>query len=132
MVNLQLIRALAIAAAGLIGHPASAAETQVNCYGPASSVSTGLDGLAARFTIQCSSTNLGAIVYFAYRIAQSPATAQMLQRQFNFFIERQRAYGLSANNIDLILYTDLSNKSGNSWGCGGANCRIIDYLLAFP
>jgi len=129
MRKLQFVGAILIAAAGAFLRPASAAETQVNCFDPSSQVSTGLDGTAPRFTIQCSSASTGKIVYFAYKIAENPAVAQMLQTQFNIFVQMERASGLSVNNIDLILYTDLSNESGASWGCGAANCRIIDYLL---
>jgi hypothetical protein len=129
MFNLRLITMFAIAATAIsVSCPASASETQIACLEPSTQVSTGLDGLEPRFTIQCLSTNVRNITYFAYKISQSPATAQMLQTQVNFFIERSLAAGLSPNNVMLILYTDLSNESGNSWGCGAANCRIIDYL----
>jgi hypothetical protein len=56
----------------------------------------------------------------------------MLQTQFDVFVQMELASGLSANNIDVILYTDLNNKSGSSWGCGASNCRIIDYLTLLP
>ena len=127
MWKLQFVAAIVIAAAGGAHRPASAAETQVGCFDPSSQVSTGLDGTAPRFTIECYTASTGKIVYFAYRISDNPAVAQMLQHS-SMFLSKWSASGLSANNIDLILYTDLSNESGNSWGCGAANCRIIDYL----
>ena len=128
MWKLLFVTAIVIAAAGGAHRPASAAETQVGCFDPSSQVSTGLDGTEPRFTISCYTASTGKIVYFAYRISANPAVAQMLQTQFDVFVQMERASGLSANNIDLIPYTDLSNESGNSWGCGAANCRIIDYL----
>jgi hypothetical protein len=101
--------------------PASFAAdlTTVTCKAPVSEVATGQDigSLAPRFTILCTGgSSAGNITYFAFRISDNPTVAQLLEGQ------------LSPDMKSIRILSDLTDTSGNSWGCGGANCRIIAYM----
>ncbi len=104
----------------LFAAPSLAANlTKVTCVAPVAEVATGesIAPLEARFTVVCKGgSTAGNITYFAFRIADNPAVAPLLAAQ------------LKPNMKSIDVISDLSDTSGNSWGCGGANCRIIAYL----
>jgi hypothetical protein len=99
--------------------PLTADLTKVTCMGPRSEVATGQDigALAARLTIVCTGGSSAAhIRYFAFRISDNPGVARLLATQAGHDVK------------SITILSDLADISGNSWGCGGANCRIIAYM----
>ena len=38
---------------------------------------------------------------------------------------------VTRSGASITLYSDLSNTSGNNWGCGSANCRILDQVWGY-
>jgi hypothetical protein len=91
-------------------------SSKVTCVAPAAEVATGesIAPLEARFTVVCTSgSTAGNTTYFAFRISDNPTVAQVLAAQ------------LRPNMKSLAVISDLNDASGISWGCGGANCRII-------
>ncbi len=110
---------LAVAAA-----PAEAADTTVSCATPFAEVNTGQDGTSPRFTIHCiGGSTAGSITFFAYQISTNPTVAQLLLQAFTTFEAKT-----SPPPGTIPISSDLSDTSGVAWGCGAANCRIIDYL----
>jgi hypothetical protein len=101
---------------------AKAGETAVSCSGPVGFVNTGLDGTPPRFTIQCAGgSSAGSITYFAYRISTNANLAAMLVNTF-------QTYVLQSGGGTITISTDLTDVSGNAWGCSSSNCRVMDYL----
>jgi hypothetical protein len=103
------------------GAPASLAAslTKVTCTGPRSEVATGQDtgALAPRLTIVCTGgSSAGHITYFAFRISDNPGVVRLLATQVGHDVK------------SITILSNLADISGNSWGCGGANCRIIAYM----
>jgi hypothetical protein len=116
-----VLAAVSVSFLSMLSAPESLAAdlTKVTCMGPRSEVATGQDigSLAPRFTIVCTGgSSAGNITYFAFRIADNSTVAQLLALQ------------LSPNMKSIMISSDLTDVSGNSWGCGGANCRIIAYM----
>jgi hypothetical protein len=120
VINIMLAGAALLAADTV---SAKAADTLVTCDTPIAEVNTGHDGTSPRFTIQCTGgSSAGVITYFAYEIKASPNVAQMLSRSFETFLLQ------NPTGAAIRILSNLSDTSGAAWGCGGANCRIIDYL----
>jgi hypothetical protein len=106
--------------------PAKAADTVVTCKGPFAIVNTGQDGSSPRFTIHCTGgSSAGSITFFAYQISASATVAQLLAQAFETYIAR---FAATSPGVAVPIASDLSDTSGAAWGCGAANCRIIDYL----
>jgi hypothetical protein len=108
---------------------AKAADTTVICKGPVATVNTGKgDGTPPRFTIHCSGgSSAGSITFFAYEIAVNPTVALLLSQAFETYITR---YSSANPGVAVPIASNLSDTSGDAWGCGAGNCRIIDYLVA--
>ena len=107
-----------------IATAAHAQDTAVTCSGPVLQVNTGVDGEQPRFTIRCSGgSSAGAITYFAYRLSSSKTLPQLLASAFE-------TYELQHGTGSIAISSNLNDTSGNAWGCGAGNCRIIDYLSA--
>jgi hypothetical protein len=112
-----------ILAAGLGTAKAQAAQTQVNCHSPIIIVSSGRDGGAPRVTIACTgASSAGNITFFAWRISDSPDIAHLIQAS----IAAANITKASVNGV--IIWSDLSDTSGDTWGCGSRNCRIINQV----
>jgi hypothetical protein len=85
-----------------------------------------------RLTVTCSSVVPSSnITYFAFPLLASdselsPASQGPLFQTLTTLLS---AHG-GAGRVLTISY-DLSDASGNSWGCGSANCRIILNVDAF-
>jgi len=132
IVRLLSASAAAILAASFAAQPAAAAMTQVTCDGPVMSVLTGKNGTAPRVTVFCSlGSSAGNIVYFAWRISDNPDVAQLVQ---SALAARNIRFAAAFNDPtpahnSIPLTSDLADTSGNAWGCGAANCRIINEIL---
>jgi hypothetical protein len=113
----------------VLAPPAKAADTTVICKGAVLTVNTGKgDGTPPRFTIHCSGgSSAGSITFFAYLISNNPGVAQLLAQAFEAYMVR---YSSSNPGISVPIASNLSDLSGDAWGCGAGNCRIIDYLVA--
>lgn len=107
--------------------PAAAGTyTDVTCKDPVSYVSTGLDGFAARWELHCNGGSTAPnISNFSFRVDDNPNVAQLLEHVFGDFVLSGGAPKA------IVVKTDLGDTSGNAWGCGGANCRIIHGLHGF-
>jgi len=128
---MSIVRLLSASAAGVLAasfaaQPSGAAVTQVTCDEPVLVVSTGKDGTAPRVTVFCvEGSTAGNISYFAWRISDDPDVAQLVQSALA--AHNIRAGGVTHNSV--ILTSDLADASGNAWGCGADNCRIINEIL---
>lgn len=110
--------------------PAQAADTAVTCRRPFATMNTGQDGTPPRFTIHCDGgSSTGGVTFFAYRISDNPAIAQLLSQAFETYITR---FASIAPGTAIGLSSDSSDTSGDAWGCGAGNCRIIDYGFDIP
>ncbi len=102
---------------------ASATETTVSCKAPAVQVATGADSTSARVTVQCTGgSSAGNITFFAWQIKANATAALMIERAVAGFVLED------GTGATITIISDLSNTSGNAWGCGSANCRIISYV----
>jgi hypothetical protein len=128
------VKAAMLALAGVVvfsvhAPPAKAADTTVICKRPVLTINTGKgDGTPPRLTVHCSGGSSAAgITFFAYQISTNPAVAQLLAQAFEAYMVR---YSSSDPGISVPIASNLSDVSGDAWGCGAGNCRIIDYLVA--
>ena len=105
--------------------PASfAAQTTVVCVSPQVSVTTGLDGTASRIIINCSGGSSAAgIPFFAMRFSDNPTVASLIPTAIGSYL---LVYGATAK---IQILTDLSDTSGDAWGCSATNCRRIYNIL---
>jgi hypothetical protein len=102
--------------------PAQADDTDVTCSLPVAQVNSGQDGTAPRFTIECTGgSSAGNITYFGYEISKDPTVAALLERAFNDWIIVHPA-------SPITVRSNLSDTGGAAFGCGAANCRILDYV----
>jgi hypothetical protein len=105
--------------------PAKAADTAVKCDKPVSWAITGVEQALPNFTIFCSGgSSAGNIVYFSYKATGVTATFGLLLATV------AGNHAIQTNDGAITIYSNLSDLSGSAWGCGTANCRIIDQLLA--
>jgi hypothetical protein len=119
-----LLGAISVSLLTTLFAPASfAAQTTVLCVAPQVTVTTGLDGTAPRITINCSGGSSAAgIPFFALRISDNPTVAALLPSAIGTYL---LLYGVTAK---LQVVTDLSDTSGDAWGCSATNCRRIYYV----
>jgi hypothetical protein len=103
-----------------------ATDTSVTCKSPVVQLAAGRDGTKPRVTIYCTGgSSEGAIVYFAVEISANPTVAAAIPTLVQGWV---LAHGTSSS---ITILTDLDDTSGYTWGCGAANCRIIDYLYGY-
>jgi len=104
-----------------------AADTAVTCYAPVVAVwaTGGGPTPAANVFIDCTGGSSVGFEFFAYRIGANPTVATMIPTLVGSWVQQ---HGPSA---PITLYSDLSNTSGNNWGCGSSNCRILDILRGY-
>jgi hypothetical protein len=113
------------AALTFIAAPARAADTEVTCYAPTATVNTGQDSTAPRFTITCTGgSTAGQITYFAYEISKNKTVAEMLEPIVGDLL-------LVNGDSSITISSNLNDTSGDGWGCGASNCRIIDYVTGY-
>jgi hypothetical protein len=108
---------------------AFAADTNATCADPQLQINTGEDGTQPRTSIFCAKgSSVPGILWFAFRDSSNPTVAQLIALNYQSYFQAAATQG-----CHLHISTNLSDTSGNAWGCGGANCRIIDYIsCAFP
>jgi hypothetical protein len=88
-------------------------------------VITGAEEALPNFTIWCSGgSSVGNIVYFSYEVAKNATVSQLLANVTG-------NHAIQTNDGPITIYSNLSDLSGVAWGCGTANCRIIDQLAAY-
>jgi hypothetical protein len=107
------------------------AENAVSCFGFNLQVSTTTAPFdAARITLQCGSVApvltppsafLPNVTFFAFRISDNPAVAQLLINALQY-VEKPPGNG---HPRSVIVTYNPSDLSANACGCGAANCRII-------
>ena len=131
--RVRLFGALLALAGGavLAGHaaPASAATTTtVTCFKPVTQISTGQGGTfdQPRWTLQClGGSTASNVTFFAWRLADDPYVAPLLEEAFGHLILAGKP------PASVTILTNLSDISGNAWGCGSANCRKISFLMGY-
>ena len=116
-----LLGAISVSLLATFFAPASFAQmTTVLCVSPQVQITTGLDGTAPRIVINCSGGSSAAgIPFFAFRISDNPTAAALLPPAIGSYV---LLYGATAK---LQILTDLSDTSGDAWGCSATNCRRI-------
>jgi hypothetical protein len=116
-----LLGAISVSLLTTLFAPASfAAPITVLCASPQVTITTGLDGTAPRIIINCSGGSSAAgIPFFAFRISDNPTAASLLPPAIGSYL---LIYGATAK---LQIQTDLSDTSGDAWGCSATNCRRI-------
>jgi hypothetical protein len=103
-----------------------AADTEVTCVSPQVQLSAGRDGTKPRVTIYCSGgSSEGGIVFFASEISANSNVANLITPLVANFVLIQ---GKSAS---MTLWSNLSDLSGPSIGCGADNCRILDQMFGY-
>jgi len=105
----------------------AAADTQVLCNTPQVDLwyTGGGSSPNPQVTIDCTGGSSVGIEFFAFLIKDNPTLASMIPNEIGFAV---LANGTSSS---VTIYSDLSNLSGSAWGCGNANCRILDQLQAY-
>ena len=104
--------------------PAKATDTAVTCNKPVAWVITGAEQALPNFTIWCSGgSSVGNIVYFSYEVAKNSTVSQLLANVTGL-------HAIQTSDGPITIYSNLNDLSGSAWGCGTANCRIIDQLVA--
>ena len=110
-----------------------AADTEVTCHAPVVVVWATGGGPFPRpqVTIDCTGGSSAGIQFFAYPLAAAPG----LSFNANFANSIPVLVGnlvlVHGPGTDITLTSDLSNTSGNNWGCGSANCRILDQVFGY-
>lgn len=102
----------------------NATEAQISCYKPEVQISTGHTGPGdkPRVTVVCTGgTNVMPISYFAFLLSTNDTLGLLLERVVAGWVA-------TGTTKPLYLQSNLSDTSGVFWGCGGANCRIIDFV----
>ena len=103
-----------------------AADTMVTCKAPQVQLAAGRDGWQPRVTIICSGgSSESPINYFAYEISANSTVAAAIPALVASWV-LENGVGSS-----ITIYSNVSDTSGNAWGCGMGNCRIIDYLSGY-
>ena len=110
-----------------------AADTQVTCTAPVVVAWATGAGPTPRpnVIIDCTGGSSAGFRFFAYPLA--PVNGLTFNANFANSIPTLVANWVLVNGplSSITLLSDLSNKSGNNWGCGGANCRILDQVLGY-
>lgn len=103
-----------------------AADTVVTCTAPQVQLAAGRDGTKPRMTIYCAGgSSVPGIDYFAAEFSANPPVAEAIPAIVASWVQ------VNGAGSSITIESNLSDTSGTSWGCGGSNCRIIDYLLGY-
>jgi hypothetical protein len=122
--KLLSVSVAAVLATLLTAPHARASESAVKCFTPEIVIQTGKNENAPSIYIYCSGgSSFPGVVYFGWRISDNPNIAPLV------------VASVAAVQIEKVsevtVYTNLLDLSGNTWGCGSANCRIIGQIFAF-
>jgi hypothetical protein len=122
-----VLAAMFVSLVSLVGPQKSfAADTEVTCTAPQVQLSAGRDGTKPRVTIYCSGgSSEGTIVYFASENSANPQIAAAIPVLVGDWVK------VNGKATTITIYSDLSDDSGPAWGCGLANCRILDQVIGY-
>ncbi len=99
-----------------------ATDTTVTCNFPQVQTNSGQDGTAPRVTIVCTGgSSVPNIIAFAVEIKTNTTVAELVERITAGWV-------LEGFGSQISISSNLSDTSGNAWGCGSANCRKLDYV----
>ena len=104
-----------------------AADTKVTCNSPVTWLTAGrLPGEKPMEIVYCSGgSDAGGIVFFASLISANPNVANAIPTLVGLYVLE------NGPNAPITIYSDLQDLSGVGFGCGAANCRILDQLIGF-
>jgi len=104
-----------------------AADTQVSCTAPVVVLweKGGGPTPSAQITIDCTGGSSAGYQYYAFRVKDNPTLASLIPTVVGQFLL------WNGPGATITLSSDLSDLSGWTWGCGNANCRIIDQLYGY-
>jgi hypothetical protein len=103
-----------------------ATDTTVTCKQPVVQLAAGRDGSQPRVTVYCAGgSSAPGIDYFASEISANTTVAAAIPSLVAPWVFEN---GLGSS---ITIQSNLSDTSGESWGCGYGNCRIIDYLNGY-
>ena len=110
-----------------------AADTQVTCHSPVVIVWATGGGPTPRpnVIIDCTGGSSAGFQFYAYPLAPAPA----LNFNANFANAIPTLVGnwvlRNGAGSSITLLSDLNNTTGENWGCGSANCRILDQVFGY-
>jgi hypothetical protein len=104
-----------------------AADTAVTCTAPVViEWATGAGPTPKpNVVIDCTGGSSAGFQFFAYRYDVNPNFANSIPALVGFYVLE---HGPGAS---ITLSSNLSDTSGNNWGCGGANCRILNQVWGY-
>ena len=103
-----------------------AADTSVTCNSPVVQLAAGRDGSKPRVTVYCSGgSSEGSIVFFASEISANTTVAAAIPILVQGWVLE------NGSSASITILSNLGDTSGDTWGCGAGNCRIIDYLYGY-
>ena len=104
-----------------------AADTQVTCTAPVVVAwATGAGPTPKpNVVIDCTGGSSAGFEFFAFRYDVNPNFANSIPALVGFYVL------YNGPGASITLYSDLSNLSGNQWGCGTANCRILNQVRGY-
>jgi hypothetical protein len=105
----------------------AATYTEVTCNSPVVVAwATGAGSTPKpQVTIDCTGGSSAGFEFFAFRYDINPNFANSIPTLVANWVLMN---GTSSN---IILYSNLEDVSGNAWGCGSANCRIINQVRGY-
>jgi hypothetical protein len=103
-----------------------AVDSKVTCNTPVAWLTAGRAGTAPMEIVYCrGGSSVPGIVFFAFRISDNPNVANAIPTVIGSWVQ------VHGPVTSMTLYSDLTDISGVAWGCGAANCRILDQLLGY-
>ena len=106
----------------------AAVDTEVTCTAPVVIAWATGAGVTPKpnVVIDCTGgTSVPGVQFFAYRYDVNPNFANSIPALVGFYVLE---HGPGAS---ITLSSNLSDTSGNNWGCGGANCRILNQVWGY-
>ena len=125
---LLLTAVFACLAALALPQSSFAADTAVTCTAPQVVVwYTGVGSSAnPQVTIDCTGgSSAPGIEFFAFLIKDNVTMASMIP------VLVGNAVLVGGTGTTITIYSNLSNITGEAWGCGTSNCRIIDQVYGY-
>ena len=106
----------------------AAADTQVLCNTPQVDLwyTGGGSSPNPQVTIDCTGgSSAPGIEFFAFLIKDNVTMASMIP------VLVGNAVLVGGPGTSITIYSNLSNTSGDAWGCGAGNCRILDQVYGY-
>lgn len=112
-----------------LGYPQKslAADTQVTCNAPVviAWATGGGPTPKPNVVIDCTGGSSAGFEFFAYRYDVNPNFANSIPSLVGFYVLE------NGRGASITLYSNLQNLTGSEWGCGNANCRILDQVHGY-